>query len=157
MTAQIRRATDEDVGALVALQWEIHQLHLANRPDFFKPTNDDEVAVWLRGLLHSESAQLWVAIDEGNVVGSVLTNQRQRLDSIFSSALTWCEVDQIVVAVAHRCRGVARALLNAAIDDARARGIAEVQLSSWGFNHDAHAAFERLGFAPKLIRFELKR
>ena len=157
MTAQIRRATDEDVDALVGLQREIHQLHVANRPDFFTPTRDDAVAGWLRGLLASEDARIWVAIDAGIVVGNVLTNQQQRPKSIFSSALDWCEVDQIVVAQAHRRRGIARALLNAVIDDAHARGIADIQLTSWSFNHAAHAAFERLGFAPKLTRFELKR
>jgi hypothetical protein len=31
----------------------------------------------------------------------------------------------------------------------------DIEMSSWSFNVEAHAAFRRLGFTPKVIRFEL--
>jgi len=36
-------------------------------------------------------------------------------------------------------------------------GVVELELSSWAFNEDAQRAFARLGFVPKVIRFELPR
>ena len=35
----------------------------------------------------------------------------------------------------------------------RSRGIRDVELSSWSFNTEAHAAFQALGFEPKVVRF----
>ena len=54
-----------------------------------------------------------------------------------------------------RRQGAARALIDSVLAEARRRGIRDVELSSWAFNTAAHAAFGRLGFTPKLIRFEL--
>ena len=141
---------------LVALQREVHGLHVASRPDFFKPADDEAVAAWFRGLLESADTQIWVAVEAGVVVGNAVAMQQQRSESIFSGTHTRCEVDQIVVTRDHRRKGIARALLKAVVDHAHSQGIHEIELSSWSFNADAHAAFERLGFVPKLIRFELK-
>ena len=46
-------------------------------------------------------------------------------------------------------------LVQAALDEARRRGIRDIELSSWSFNGEAHETFRRLGFTPKVIRFEL--
>jgi len=53
-----------------------------------------------------------------------------------------------------RRRGVGRSLMRAALDEARARGFSEVELSSWAFNTDAHALFRSLGFEPRTLTFE---
>lgn len=50
--------------------------------------------------------------------------------------------------------GTARALIDAALAEARRRGIREIELSTWAFNADAQAVFQRLGFTPRMIRFE---
>jgi GNAT superfamily N-acetyltransferase len=156
VTAKVRRAESSDIVALVALQREVQGLHVANRPDFFKPCDDAAVAAWFRGQLESADAQVWVADQAGVVVGNAVAKQQHRPESIFSSAHVRCEIDQIVVTRDHRKKGIARALLKAVVDHAHSQGIHEIELSSWSFNADAHAAFERLGLVPKLVRFELK-
>jgi GNAT superfamily N-acetyltransferase len=156
MGVEVRRARAEDVEVLVALQREVHGLHVASRPDFFKPTDDAAVAAWFRGLIESADAQIWVAVEADVVLGNAVAMQQQRSESMFSAAHTRYELDQIVVTRDHRRKGIARALLKAVVDHAHSRGIHEIELSSWSFNTDAHAAFERLGFVPKLVRFELR-
>jgi GNAT superfamily N-acetyltransferase len=156
MDLEVRRARLEDIGPLVALQREVQELHLVNRPADFKPLNDEEVTGWLRGVLQSEEAAIWVAVATGKIVGNAVAMRKHRAEHTYSPARTWCEVDQIVVTRAQRRKGIARALLQAVVDDARAKGIAEIELTSWSFNTDAHRAFEAFGFAPKLVRFELR-
>ena len=34
------------------------------------------------------------------------------------------------------------------------RGMQNIELFSWAFNTDAHAMFQRLGFEPRMLRFE---
>jgi ribosomal protein S18 acetylase RimI-like enzyme len=58
---------------------------------------------------------------------------------------------------AHRGAGVARALVETARAYANARGIRDVELCTWSFNQAAQSAFGKLGFVPKVVRFELKR
>jgi ribosomal protein S18 acetylase RimI-like enzyme len=53
-----------------------------------------------------------------------------------------------------RRRGVGRALIEKIFRDAHDRGLSDVELSAWAFNDVARAAFRRLGFTPKTIRFE---
>jgi hypothetical protein len=38
------------------------------------------------------------------------------------------------------------------LGEARSQGL-EVELTSWAFNTDAHAAFRALGFSPMIVRF----
>jgi ribosomal protein S18 acetylase RimI-like enzyme len=64
------------------------------------------------------------------------------------------ELDSIGVHRAYRRRGVARALVKAALAHAEGAGIREVELASWAFNQSAHEAFRKLGFIPKVVRFE---
>jgi ribosomal protein S18 acetylase RimI-like enzyme len=52
--------------------------------------------------------------------------------------------------------GIARALMQKVVSEAKARRIEAVELNSWAFNEPAQAAFWRLGFTPKVTRFELR-
>jgi GNAT superfamily N-acetyltransferase len=156
VTIAVRRAVLEDLARLVAMQREVQELHIKNRPDQFKPIADAEAARWLRGLLESVDAHVWVALSAGEVAGNAVAIHKHRAEHTFSPARAWCEVEQIVVTQAHRRQGIARALLQAIVHDAYAKGIMEIELTSWSFNTDAHRAFEAFGFTPKIVRFELR-
>ena len=153
----IRRAELGDEGAFVALHQEVHALHLAARPDQFKPAEPAALAARFRELFASPDAKIWVADLDGAVVGYAVALHQRRPDFTVAPAREWCDIDQIGVAPAHRRRGIATALMRAVVDDARASGLPDIELNSWSFNQDAHRAFEAFGFVPKAVRFELKR
>lgn len=71
------------------------------------------------------------------------------------NAREWWDLDQIGVTVSHRKRGICRALLLKVISEASAKKVREIELSSWAFNTTARRAFEKLGFVPKVVRYEL--
>ena len=153
--ACIRAAGAADVEALADLNTEVQELHFANRPDQFRPVQVPEIAAWLTQLLHDPSARLWVAEVGRAVVGYVVTLVRERPENPFCPARTWWEIDQMGVQARHRRAGIGRALVSHVIARARDQGIFDVELQSWAFNHDAQRAFTSLGFAPKVVRFEL--
>ena len=64
-------------------------------------------------------------------------------------------LDQIGVAASHRRTGVARALLEHVIAQARAHGVADLELQTWAFNQVAQSAFRNVGFVPQRARYEL--
>ena len=153
----VRVAVVGDASALAALNRFVHETHLARRPDYFRPTRLEEVTAWFGTLLGKPTTAAWIAEEGAVPIGFVLAFFEERPENPFRRARRWCEIDQIAVDPARRRRGVGRALMAAALDEARARGIADVELFSWAFNTDAHAMFRGLGFEPRIIRFELKR
>ncbi len=150
----VRAAVVGDAHALAALNRFGHDMHLARRPDYFKPTHVENVAVWFRELLDAPTTAAWIAEEDGAPVGYVLTFFHERAENPFRRRRRWCEIDQIAVDPGWRRRGIGRALMAAALDGATARGLRDVELFSWAFNTDAHAMFRQLGFEPRIVGFE---
>ena len=156
MEPLIRDANVTDLGALTALVSEVQDLHVANRPEMFRATVAAEIEEWLRQSFENPAVKIWVADIAGTARGYIVVVIREQPRGPFNFARTWLELDQIGVQRAHRRAGVARGLVAAALAYARAKGITDVELSSWSFNRDAHRAFEKLGLAPKVVRFEVR-
>lgn len=140
--------------ALAELNRFVHEMHHMRRPDYFKPTRPPDTAAWFRELLEKPTTAAWIAEAAGVAVGYVLAFFHDRPENPFQQARRWCEIDQIAVDPAWRRRGVGGALMKAALDEARARGMPDVELFSWAFNTDAHAMFRRFGFEPRVVVFE---
>lgn len=153
MTITVRQAGVGDVDALVVLNRFVQDLHVAHQPDYFMQADATLVADWFRCMLRNIAARVWIAESGGCSVGYALTITYDRPEHAFCPARRFCEVDQIAVSAAFRKRGVARALVERVLEDARSRGIFDVELSSWAFNIDAHDAFRALGFTVKSVRF----
>jgi ribosomal protein S18 acetylase RimI-like enzyme len=150
----LRRAAADDAHALAGLNRFVHDTHLARRPDYFKPTGVDEVAAWFTSLLSQPTTVIWIAEEDRLPVGYVVALVSEHAENAFRRARRWCEIDQIAVAPRWRRHGVGTRLLECVLAEAQARGLTEIELSSWAFNDTAHATFRRLGFTPRVIRFE---
>ena len=156
MSVTIRAAVLGDVRRLGVLNSCVQELHVANRPDSFMPSDLDEVAEWFRTFLQSRSAHIWIAEEHGEFVGYVTSIVHERPENPFCRPRRWCEIDQIAVDPRFRRRGIGSALIQKAVATARAEGIAIVELGSWSFNEAAQGAFQKLGFVPKFVRWELR-
>ena len=150
----VRRAVGRDAPALAALNRVVHDMHLARRPDYFKPTRADDVTAWFRERLDEPTTAAWIAEADGRPVGYVLTFFHERGENPFHRGRRWCEIDQIAVDPEWRRRGIGRALMAAALAEADTRGLGYVELFSWAFNTEAHAMFRGVGFEPRHLRFE---
>ena len=93
-------------------------------------------------LAHPDLGMIHVAQLGGHIVGMVV-----ELYS-FSTALgaPVAILEDLVVRPQARGHGVGRALIQAALDSARARGCLRVSLLTDGDNHRAHALYARFGF-----------
>ena len=156
MSVSIRAAVLGDVQGLTILNGFVQDLHVARRPDSFKPSTQEEVVDWFSRLLRSTSARMWIAEEAGAAVGYVLTMVQERPESPFCRPRRWCEIDQIAVDPDSRRKGVATALIQKALTEAAAEGFAEVELCTWSFNVEAQSLFKKFGFEPKFLRWERK-
>lgn len=154
---RIRRAMVGDVAVLAALHDEVHRIHVEARPEQFQSAAEGVLEQRFREWLAASDAKVWAAGIDGNVVGYAVQLLRHREPHPIVRERTWWEIDNLGVTASQRSRGIGTALIQTFIEDARQTGIPDVELSSWAFNTAAHRAFEKAGFTPKHIRFELKR
>ncbi|MET0793363.1 MAG: GNAT family N-acetyltransferase [Polyangiaceae bacterium] len=150
----IRQASPADLGAICALNESVQALHVVNRPETFRPLRAHELTAHFAELLQDPSAKIWVSVADDLVNGYLVGIVRTQAPTLYVLGRTWFELDQMGVAAAARRTGVARALVQQGLTFAQARGIQNVELSSWSFNQDAQSAFQKLGFTPKTVRFE---
>ena len=151
---RIRTATSNDAPALADLINLVQQLHVAARPDFFKPVTRADLQTWVGEALASSGTRVLVADVGGVVAGYAVVIDGHRPDNAIAFERRWREVEQLGVHPDSHRRGIARALLEHIAATASADGIAALELSTWAFNTEAQAAFERLGFLVNSLRLE---
>jgi ribosomal protein S18 acetylase RimI-like enzyme len=137
---EIRRAAAdelEDVGRLTA------QVYVG---DGFMPDSDDYVRVLQDAAGRADAAELWVAVDGGEVVGTVTfapVGSAYREIGHHDEG----EFRMLAVSPAARGRGVGRALVQHCLDRSREIGYAGVRMSTMDQMTAAHRVYERLSFA----------
>jgi 8-oxo-dGTP pyrophosphatase MutT (NUDIX family)/ribosomal protein S18 acetylase RimI-like enzyme len=134
----VRRATRDDVPAIVEL--------LAD--DRLGASREDtaELADYLAAFerIDADPAHLLVVADDGrDVVGTL---QLSVIPGLSRRGALRAQVEGVRVAGSQRGRGLGEALLLWAVDEARARGCALVQLTTDKSRTDAQRFYERLGF-----------
>lgn len=143
----LRRARREDLPALLALQRD-DALSLAGdpaQPEAGHLSAFDEIAA-------SPASELWVAEEDGRVVGSFQLDFLRRLSRRGHRVM---EIESVHVHSSARGRGLGAAMMRFALERAKERGCARVQLTSQKRRVDAHRFYERLGFAPSHLGFKL--
>lgn len=154
MTITIRPADERDVDFLARLNRLVHELHLANAPaGFFKQPDAEETAALYRWRLKRADTRIWIACVDEVPAGHAVCVVRERQENVLCVHRRWYELDEVVVAAEFRQQGVARALVEHVLAEARADGHCDVELNTWAFNTDAQAAFAALGFRPLTVKY----
>ncbi len=148
----VRPATPADIERLVDLNSEVHDLHVAELPAYFKPVSRADLAAYFADMLEAPGARVFVACNGPEVVGYMLLVLRERPANIFAHAQRWLEIDQIGVTAAHRGQGHAAALVEAARALAKEYSLGRIELHTWGFNERAQAFFRAQGFQTQGIK-----
>lgn len=131
----IRRATNSDLEALFKLYRQLES------PD--TPLTRERLADTFARMRNRGGFVVWVAEDEGTVVGTFLL---AILDALGDRCRAVAIVEDIVVDREQRGRGVGRAMMMFAREQARQAGCYKLTLSSNLTRSDAHSFYESLGF-----------
>ena len=136
MSFEIRRATFHDLDALVPLFDGYRQF-------YGKPSDEAGAREFLTARLRLNESMILLARDEHGAAAGF--TQLYPLFSSVRMVRTWLLNDLFVAAAARR-QGVARALLEAAVTQARGLGAASLSLSTAHDNLPAQALYESLGW-----------
>ena len=102
----IRDAKTDDLDALIALNREVHDIHVALFPDVFHHTDEAALREWFGQRMQDRSTAVLVATDDQHVVGYIIIRFSRREANVFCRARKYAYVDQACVAAEHRKRGV---------------------------------------------------
>jgi len=151
---KIRQAIATDSLLLSSLCVDVQSLHAKHHPDFFKiPANDDFAMTFFSEMLADPAVSIFIAEENGQALGYVLCKLIERLENPFTFAMRYLLVDQISVRPAAQGKGVGKMLVQRAVVLALELNLQRIQLDSWGFNTEAHAFFEKIGFSKFNHRF----
>jgi GNAT superfamily N-acetyltransferase len=146
---KVRRATPEDVPALVALFQELDRLQSDWRVFTPRPGFYDEVGEKYRQAMGNENSVVLVAEDDDEVVG--MAYGEVRIPSRFSDERA-LELSGVVVRAGYRGRGVGRALVREAARFAADIDVDWVELKTFAPNQGAMTFWEDLGFTPRVVQ-----
>jgi GNAT superfamily N-acetyltransferase len=147
----LRRAGRQDVPAIVAL---IAADQLGATRDGVRDQGDLEAYEAAFVAIDADPAHtLLVAESAGAVVG---TMQLSFLPGLARRGALRAQIEAVRVAESTRGSGLGAAMMRWAIDEARRRGCALVQLTSDKSRTDAHRFYERLGFVSTHEGMKLK-
>ncbi len=146
VAVEIRLASPRDTEALASLRRHVHDLHVAARPDHFRPLTLDGARREVEALLARDDVRILLVSSEAGPVGYLVAMLHQRPGGEGLRPRRLLYVDQIAVKDDHRGQGYGKRLLGAARDLARELGVASVELEVWTFNEDARRFFASQGF-----------
>jgi GNAT superfamily N-acetyltransferase len=145
-TPAIRRAVVDDLPAIVAL--------LAD--DDLGRTREDtrDLGPYLRAFeaVDADPAHLLVVAELGGRVAGTL--QLTVLPGLARRGALRAQLEAVHVSAGHRGRGLGRAMVGWAVEEARRRGCALVQLTSNRSRTDAHRFYAGLGFTASHVGFK---
>ena len=147
---QIRRATEQDMEALLALYVELHEFHARGLPHWLRiPAVYDHAASreTLKELFEKETAVIFVAEALVQMVGLVEVYLREDEEHPLAVRHLYGYVQSLVVAAAFRKHGLGKALLEEAHRWTQERGGEEVRLAVWEFPEGPLHFYEALGYS----------
>jgi GNAT superfamily N-acetyltransferase len=141
----VRLAEPRDAEGIVALMQEVQAVHVAGRPDLFKP-GGTENASQTRERMQAPGNFMWVATLDTDVVGYAFARMSLEPENTWRFAARTLVLDQMGVREGLRGRGIGRALWDTVLDVAKTERADRVVLNVWSFNPKARAFYDRVGF-----------
>ena len=136
----IRNATEEDVAELSELLDELFSIE-----QDFKPNTENQVSGIRLLLQHPDRACIKVACDDaGNIIGMV--SAQLVISTAQGAPSAW--VEDMVVRVGYRGKGIGRQLVDSLLSWAQSKGATRAQLLVDLDNTPAIAYYDHLGWQP---------
>lgn len=148
---QIRKAKITDLDALVGLVDELMASHDGYDRPFYKQApvgvRSGPIEKHLSEFIRGRKKKVLVAEVDGKVVGHISFEFKKRPPVYADTEMVY--VDDFVVSKKHRGRGIGTALLEAALEVAKKRGVVWVKLNCDVGNESAMRIYEKSGFRKR--------
>lgn len=141
-----RFAREEDLERVNELRRQVNDVHVAGRPETFKPGFCDELRDHLFTIWKDPNQRIVVAEQEGKVCGFAVLNHIVRPENPFMYVRDYLDIDEFGVDENSRRQGAASTMIAFIRDWAKEQGFNRLELNMWTFNRGALAFYEAVGF-----------
>ena len=152
----IRFAESADLEAVNRLRRQVNDLHVAGRPETFKPGFSRELEDYLLEIFQDPDKDVAVAEEDGAILGFAVLHSVRRPETPYMYERRYLDVDEFGVDEAARRRGVGTALIDFIRGVGKERGFDRLELNMWEFNRGALEFYEAAGFTAYRRYMELK-
>ena len=142
----VRFAREADLPTVNLLRREVNDLHVAGKPDVFKPGFCDELRDHLFTIWNDPGQEIVVAEADGKVCGFAILHHINRPENPFMFERDFLDIDEFCVDENFRRQGVASAMIRFILDFVKEKGFKRLELNMWEFNRGALAFYEAAGF-----------
>lgn len=145
----IRTANENDIGALIKLLYQVHEVHSKGRPDIFisggiKYTEED-----LKVILKNENTPIFVFENKENaVLGYAFCEIKETKGDKSLVDRKTLYIDDLCVDENARGQRIGTALYNYVVEFAKSINAHSITLNVWELNESAKAFYEKCGLSP---------
>ena len=143
----VRFAEKKDLERVNALRRQVNDLHVAGRPDIFKPGFPKELRDYIFAVFNDPRQAIVVNERDGVIRGYAFLNHITRLETPYMHERDYLDIDEFGVDEACWRQGVATEMMAFIRVYAKEKGFAKIELNMWEFNRTALAFYEAMGFA----------
>ena len=149
----IRKMKLEDYEEVKELFYEVHNLHLENRPDIYIDGNPLPLK-YFEELLNDKENLNYVYILDNKVVGVLTADIKTTMDNYIIKSRRVCFIESLWVKENYQHQGIRRKLYEYLKNEVKSKNIDAIELNVWGFNQDAIRFYESLGMNIKNMKYE---
>lgn len=142
----VRFAKAEDLDRVNELRKQVNDLHVAGKPEVFKPGFSDALRDFIHAIREDPNKEIVVAQAGGRICGFAVLNHINRPENPYMFERDFLDVDEFGVDEDSRRQGVAAAMVHFIRDYADKEGFSRLELNMWEFNRGALAFYEATGF-----------
>ena len=142
----IRFAKETDLSRVNELRKQVNDLHVAGKPDVFKPGFCDELRDYIQTIFCNPEEKIIVAEKEGTICSFAVLHHIHKPENPFMYERDFLDIDEFCVDKTFRRQGVASAMVAFIRDWAKEQGYHRIELNMWEFNQDALSFYEAAGF-----------
>ena len=143
---EIRFVREEELDRVNELRKQVNDLHVAGKPEVFKPGFCDELRDYVYAIFRDPEQKIAVAADDETICGFAVLHHINKPENPFMYERDFLDIDEFCVDENHRRQGVASAIIRFIRDFAKEQGYHRIELNMWEFNRDALAFYEAAGF-----------
>ena len=142
----VRFAKESELDRVNALRKQVNDLHVAGRPDIFKPGFSKELQDHIRTIWNDPRQRIVVDERDGVLCGFAVLNHITRPENPFMRVRDYLDIDEFCVDETYRRTGVGTELIDFVRTYAKESGFDRIELNMWKFNRDALLFYESVGF-----------
>lgn len=150
-----RKIIERDFEGIHKLACQVHELHVANRPDIYNNIDSFDKA-YFDFLMKDPNTISLVAEQEGEVIGFCVVTLKEPSKNPLLKARKVAFMEDLCVDKRYRNLGIGRELFNEAKAAVQEKGYDTIELMVWSFNDSAIEFYKSIGMKPRSVIMEQK-